>query len=96
MIGALLFLEWGPAESSQSAEILGAQTALRTTKQRFAQATFLQGLGIFGPAEFAEGGHDAGQRKADHVEVAAFDAGNVASGVPLDGIGPGFVVRLFG
>src|SRR5712692_1057689 len=51
---------------------------------------------VFGPAEFGEGLLEAGKRQADDVEVAAFDAGNVAAGAALDAIGAGFVVRLAG
>ncbi len=51
---------------------------------------------IFGPAEIGEGLGDAGQGEADYVEVIAFDAGDVAAGASLDGVGAGFVVRLAG
>ncbi len=39
---------------------------------------------------------DAGQGEADDVEVVAFDAGDVAAGAALNGVGAGFVVGLFG
>src|SRR5712692_9183103 len=51
---------------------------------------------VFGPAELGEGLLEAGKRQANDVEVAAFDAGNVAAGAALDAIGAGFVVRLAG
>jgi hypothetical protein len=38
---------------------------------------------------------DAGEGKADDVEVVTFDAGDVAAGAALDGGSAGFVVRLF-
>ena len=48
--------------------------------------------------ELVAGGFDHGvdQRdgQADHVEVAADDAGNPAAGVALDGVGAGLVHRL--
>jgi hypothetical protein len=39
---------------------------------------------------------DAGEGEADDIEVAAFDAGNVAAGAALDGVGAGFVKGLVG
>jgi len=51
---------------------------------------------ILGPAELGEGLDDAGEREADDVEVASFDAWDVAAGAALDGVGAGFVVGLFG
>ena len=39
---------------------------------------------------------DAGEGEANDVEVVAFDAGDVAAGAALDGVGTGFVVRLTG
>jgi len=39
---------------------------------------------------------DAGEGKADDVEVVAFDTGDVAAGAALDGVSAGFVVGLFG
>ena len=39
---------------------------------------------------------DAGQGKADYVEVVAFDTGDVAAGAALDGVGAGFIVGFFG
>src|SRR5260370_40295590 len=51
---------------------------------------------VFGPAESSEGVVEAGEGQADNVEVAAFDARDVAAGPSLDGVGAGFVVRLAG
>ena len=39
---------------------------------------------------------EACEGQTDDVEVAAFDAGNVAAGAALDGVGTGFVVRFAG
>jgi hypothetical protein len=39
---------------------------------------------------------DAGEGEAHDIEVAAFDAGNEAAGVALNGVGAGFVMRLAG
>ena len=55
----------------------------------------IRGL-VFGPAEVGQGLGDASQGEADDVEVVAFDARDVAAGAALDGVGAGFVVRLFG
>ena len=38
---------------------------------------------------------EAGEREADHIEVAAFDARDVAASAALDGVAAGFIVRLF-
>jgi len=54
------------------------------------------GLLVFGPAEFGEGLGDAGEGKANDIEIVAFDAGDVAAGAALDGVGAGFVVGFFG
>jgi hypothetical protein len=43
-----------------------------------------------------ERGDQAGEWEADYVEVAAFNARDVASGAPLDSVGTGFVVGLAG
>ena len=51
---------------------------------------------VFGPAQFDQGLRDTGEWQADHVEVVAFDTRDVATGVPLDGVRAGFVVRLAG
>ena len=51
---------------------------------------------IFGPAEFGQGLRDVREGQADYVEVVAFDAGDVAAGAALNGVGAGFVVGLFG
>lgn len=51
---------------------------------------------VFGPAQFRKAVTEASQRKTDYVEVAAFDAGNVAAGTTLDGVGAGFVKGFFG
>jgi len=51
---------------------------------------------IFGPAEIGEGLGDVREGQADYVEVVAFDAGDVAAGAALDGVGAGFVVGFFG
>src|SRR6266851_1473930 len=51
---------------------------------------------VFGPAEGGEGVVEAREGEADNVEVAAFDAGDVAAGTALDGVGAGFVVGLAG
>ncbi len=53
--------------------------------------------GIFrGPAQGLQFGEDAGERQANYVEIAAFDAGDVTAGEALDGVGSGFVIRFFG
>src|ERR1035441_7545779 len=44
----------------------------------------------------SEEGGDEGDRQADDVEVAAFDAGNPAGGAALDGISASFVHRFAG
>ena len=51
---------------------------------------------VLGPAQFRKAVTQASQRKTDYVEVAAFDAGNVAAGTTLDGVGAGFVKGFFG
>src|SRR5580692_4454902 len=51
---------------------------------------------VLGPTEFGEGLGDVGQRQADDIKVVAFDAGDVAAGAALDGVGAGFVVGFFG
>src|SRR6266852_5919281 len=51
---------------------------------------------VFGPAEFGEGAAETRERQAHDVEVTAFDAGNEAAGVALDGIGARYVVGLAG
>ena len=48
------------------------------------------------PAQGVEFGEEAGEGEADDVEVAAFDAGNEAAGVALDGVGAGFIERFVG
>ena len=50
---------------------------------------------VFGPAEIGERLGNVCERQAHNVEVAAFDAGDVAAGAALDGVGAGFVVGLF-
>src|SRR3974390_2913375 len=37
-----------------------------------------------------------GKRQPDNIEVAPFDARNVAAGAALNGISPGFVIGLLG
>src|SRR5260370_22747072 len=49
---------------------------------------------VFGPAEVDESLLETGEREADDVEVAAFDARNEAAGAALNGVGAGFVVRF--
>src|SRR5260370_32860286 len=49
---------------------------------------------VFGPAEVDESLVETGEREADDVEVAAFDARNEAAGAALNGVGAGFVVRF--
>jgi hypothetical protein len=44
----------------------------------------------------SEEGGDEGDRQADDVEVAAFNAGNPAGGATLNGVGAGFVHRFAG
>src|SRR4029077_7139550 len=51
---------------------------------------------IFGPAKIDKGVIEAGEGKTYDVEVAAFDAGNEAARVALNGIGAGLVVRFAG
>src|SRR5260370_28653211 len=51
---------------------------------------------VFGPAEGGEGLLEAGEGQADDVEVAAFDAGDVAAGAALDGVGAGLIVGFAG
>src|SRR5258708_6161236 len=49
---------------------------------------------VFRPAEVGESLLETGEREADDVEVATFDARNEAAGAALDGVGAGFVVRF--
>src|SRR5260370_17179197 len=49
---------------------------------------------VFGPAEVDESLLEPGEREADDVEVAAFDARNEAAGAALNGVGAGFIVRF--
>src|SRR6266404_4240695 len=49
---------------------------------------------VFGPAQFIQGLLESGERQADDVEVAAFDARNEAARTSLDAVGAGFVVLL--
>ena len=58
--------------------------------------TLTGGECVVGPAQVLEGGGYASEGKADYVEVAPFDARDVASGATLDGVGAGFVERLAG
>src|SRR5882762_7018394 len=51
---------------------------------------------VFGPAEGGEGLLEAREGQADDVEVAAFDAGDVAAGAALDGVSASLIVRLAG
>ena len=51
---------------------------------------------VFGPAEGGEGLLEAGEGQADNVEIAAFDARNVAAGAALDGISTCFVMWFAG
>jgi hypothetical protein len=51
---------------------------------------------VLSPAEGSEGLLDAGDGEAYDVEVAAFDAGDVAAGAALDGVGAGFILGFFG
>src|ERR1700737_894713 len=51
---------------------------------------------VFGPAEIGESLLETGEREADDVEVAAFDARNEAAGAALNGVGAGFVVGFVG
>src|SRR6267154_2413937 len=51
---------------------------------------------VFGPAEAREGLLEAGDGEADDVEVAAFDAGNIAPGAALDGVGASLIVGFAG
>src|SRR5260370_22254333 len=49
---------------------------------------------VFGPAKIGESLLETGEREADDVEVAAFDARNEAAGAALNGVGAGFIVRF--
>src|ERR1700682_1122755 len=51
---------------------------------------------VAAPAEFRKRAEQASQRKADYVEVAAFDAWDMTPGATLDGVGAGFVIWLVG
>ena len=51
---------------------------------------------VFGPAEGDEGVVEAGEGQADDVEVAAFDARDVAAGATLDAIAASLIVGLAG
>src|SRR5258708_39274140 len=51
---------------------------------------------VFGPAEGDEGVVETREGQADNVEVAAFDARDVAAGAALDGVAASFVVGLAG
>src|SRR5260370_1279322 len=51
---------------------------------------------VFGPAEGNEGVVETREGQADNVEVAAFDARDVAAGAALDGVAAGFVVGRAG
>ena len=51
---------------------------------------------VFGPAEAGERLLEAGEGEADDVEVATFDAGDVAAGAALDGIGASLIVGFAG
>src|SRR5260370_30972610 len=51
---------------------------------------------VFGPAEGGEGLLEAGKGEADNVEVAAFDAGDVAAGAALDGGSASLIVGFGG
>ncbi len=51
---------------------------------------------VFGPAEGGEGVVEAGKGQADDVEVAAFDARDVAAGAALDAITSSLIVGLAG
>src|SRR5258707_4191191 len=51
---------------------------------------------VFGPAEGDEGVVETREGKADDVEIAAFDARDVAAGAALDGVAACFVVGLAG
>ena len=64
--------------------------------KQFQRPSFVRSALLFGPAEFGESLGDARERQADDVEVAAFDAGDVAASAALDSVGAGFVIRLFG
>src|SRR5260370_31013582 len=50
----------------------------------------------FGRGEGGEGLLEAGEGQAEDVEVAAFDAGDVAAGAALDGVGAGLIVGFAG
>jgi len=50
----------------------------------------------FGPAQSPLVRSGPRKRKADYVEIAAFDAGDVSPGLSLDGVRAGFIVRLLG
>src|SRR6267143_2658143 len=51
---------------------------------------------VFGPAEAGKRLLEAGEGEADDVEVAAFDAGDVAAGAALDGVGASLTVGFAG
>jgi hypothetical protein len=51
---------------------------------------------VFGPTEGGEGLLEASERKADDIEVAAFDARDVAAGAALNSVAACFVVRFSG
>ena len=56
----------------------------------------LKRLPRFGPTKFMYRAEGVGKREADDVEIAALDAGNVAAGTALNGIGSGLVIGLLG
>src|SRR5690348_4500797 len=79
----------------------GGPSKLRINKPRpyrFAKHRELDGCRkiLFGPAEFGEGLLKARERQANHVEIATFNARNVARSVALNGVSTGFVVGLAG
>ena len=79
-------------------ETAGRRPALPTEKNQTQKSR--EGLAggdcVIGPAQVLKGGGYASQGQADYVEVAAFDAGNVASGTALDGVGASFIEGLAG
>jgi hypothetical protein len=52
-------------------------------------------FGVFRPAQFAESGDNARERQANHIEIAALDPWNIASGTPLNCVSARFVEGLF-
>src|ERR1700730_17064259 len=53
-------------------------------------------VSVFRPAEFGQGIAEARERETHDIEVATFDAGDVAARAALDGGGAGFVGGFLG